>query len=114
MELQRELTLEMVNEDLAGTTFTTYSGALKLGLTAVYDPYSKRLGLLIRSGESVWQSDWLECGSQLGTAATVAHIREAVRLWLLLTGLPSRGQRSSWTPLELASRTIAQFEHVLA
>jgi len=114
MELQRDLTPEMATEDLAGTTFTTYSAALKVGLTAVYDPYSKRLGLLIRSGESVWQSEWLECENRLGTAATVARIQEAVRLWLLLSGLPSRGPRSTLTPLELAARTIAQFEHVLA
>lgn len=114
MEQQRELTPVMASEDLAGTTFTTYSAALKLGLMAVYDPSSKRLGLHIRSGESEWQSEWLECENQLGSADTVAHIQEAVRLWLLLSGLPSRGQRSTLTPLELAVRTIAQFEHVLA
>lgn len=114
MELQRQSTQEISREVLAGTTFTTYSAACKAELTVAYDPSSHRLELHIRSGDSVYQSEWLECESQLPTEATVAHIQEAVRLWLLRTGLHSRELKNGLTPLELVTRTMRQFEHVLA
>lgn len=114
MERQRPSTVEILKEDLAGTTYSTYSAASKAGLTVVYDPSLHRLNLLIQSGDYVFQSEWLDCEPQLPMQVTAAHTKEAVRLWLLLTGLHSRGLRSGLTPLELVSRTMKQFEHVLA
>lgn len=114
MEREPLRTAAMASEDLAGTTFTTFSPALHLGLMAVYDPSSNQLMLHIRSGASEWQSEWLECESRSAMPDMVVHIQEAVRLWLLRTGLPSQGQKNGLTPPELATRTIQQFEHCLA
>lgn len=114
MAAQRDLIREMAREDLLGTTYTTCSPASNLSLTVVFDPYSFRLNLLIRNGDSVYQSDWLECENQSPSQVMAARIQEAVRLWLLRTGLPSRGQKNGLTPLELVSRTMNQFEHILA
>lgn len=114
MAAQRDLIQEMAREDLAGTTYTTCSLASRLSLTVVYDPFLCQLNLLIRSGDCVYQSEWLAVENQLPSQVMAAHIQEAVRLWLLRTGSPSRGQKNGLTPLELATRTMNQFEHILA
>lgn len=114
MERQPISTAATAIEDLAGTTFITYSPGFKVGLMAVYDPSCNRLMLHIHVGDYEWQSEWLECESRLRSQDTVQHIQEAVRLWQLLTGLHSKGPKNGWTPLELAARTIHQFEHILA
>lgn len=111
---QQQRIQETEREDLAGTTYTTFSTASKAGLTAVYDPFCNQLSLLIQRGDYVWRSEWWECENQLPTQDMEELIKEAVRLWLLRTGLHSREQNSGLTPLELAARTIAQFEHILA
>lgn len=114
MELQREPILETVNEDLAGTTYSTFLPVSRVGLMAVYDPSLHRLMLRTRSGDCEWQSEWLACESRLPSRDTDQLIQEAVKLWLLRTGLLSPEQRNGLTPLELATRTMNQFEHVLA
>ena len=114
VERQHQSTPEISREDLAGTTYSTYSAASRLELMAVYDPFLHRLEVYIQSGDFVYQSEWLECENQLPTQATAQAIQEAVRLWLLRIGWRSRGQRNGWTPLELVAMTMSQFEHVLA
>lgn len=114
MEQQRELIQEMGKEAQAGTTFTARSSTPTASLMVVYDSSSNQLCLHIQSGDYEWLSEWLDCENLWGTRDMERLIQVEAKLWPLRVGLHSRGRMTTLTPLELSTRTIAQFEYLLA
>lgn len=114
MEQQRERIQETAKEGQAGTMSIARSYTPTAELTVVFDLSSNRLRLHILSGEYEWSSGWLDTDSLWGTRDMVQLIQEEAKLWPLRVGLHLRGRMTTLTPLELSTRTIAQFEYLLA
>lgn len=97
-----------------GTTLRVCSVKYNLEAVGVLDLSSNRLLLSMRSGESVWQSEWLDVSPLLGRVDMAQLTRQGLERWLLLATLHCSRHKNGLSPLELASTLIAQLEHGLA
>lgn len=110
----KRLTVEMVKEAPAGTTYSFSYGKSSYSLTVEQGSVWNLLRLSTTSGEYEYMSDWLELSPLLASQDMAPLLQEGARLFLARASLHSQGRGTVWKPLDIALALHQSFEHLLA